>query len=163
MWMTWDNWEARYIMSYDNGSEQFSRTENKTPGYKYKVIFLMYTRQNMFSLTLTSQENLPFSRRKKWTMAECSLLLALWLTQLSSFHSASLLWKPAHVWPLLGCAWQASEHRRQAPECVFSSIDIWDCSCLSGWISSCCWLAPHLAAKTTEGVANRTGVRISLV
>lgn len=126
-------------------------------------MFLLYIRQNMCTLTLTSEENLPFSRRKKWTTAECSLLLVLWLTQLSCFHSAALLQKPAHVWPLLGCAWQASEHRRQTPECVFSSINIWDCSCLPGWISLCCWLAPHLSAKTTEEVANRTGVRISLV
>ena len=126
-------------------------------------MFLLYLRQNMGTLTLTSQENLTFSRRKKWTVAECFLLLAWWLTQLSCFHSASLLQKPAHVWPLLGCAWQASEHRRQALECAFSSIDTWDCSCLPGWISSCCWLAPYLAALTTEGVANRTGVRISLV
>lgn len=46
---------------------------------------------------------------------------------------------------------------------AFSRTAVWDCGCLPGWISSCSRLGPHLAAKAAEGVAIRTGVRISLV
>lgn len=46
---------------------------------------------------------------------------------------------------------------------AFSRTDVGECSCLPGWISSRSRLAPHLAAKATEGVANRTGVRLNVV
>lgn len=91
-----------------------------------------------------------FSRRKKWTMAEWSLLLVLWLAKLY-FHYASLLQKPAHVWPLLGCAWQALEHRRQFwnaffPASIYGTVAVF----LAGFLSAAGWLHIWLTKLVRE-------------